>query len=108
MSLCGIRHQYSATSDFTGLQLPIDFDGLLQRKLGCLRVDSSVARHGDHLHELHARSPIRNAQRAAVRCAAVAEVVVAPAQAYECPNAIATKELRSEIDGWLHADTVED
>src|SRR5689334_13597658 len=70
-------------------------------------MDSAVASHGNYFHQLDSRSPVWDADRAPVRCAAVTEIVTAAAETDDCPNRVAPQQLGAEIDRRLHADAVE-
>jgi hypothetical protein len=104
--LCALRDQHSATPDLPGLECGIDFNRLLQRELSGFRVDPSIARHRNHLHQFDSRTPIRNAHNTAVGRAAVVEVVVTPTQADNSPHAVAPEQFGAEVKSRLHAYTV--
>ena len=82
------RYQYSATDDSSGVELVIDFDGLLQLERSGFRMDPCSAGHRNHLHQFGPRSPIGKTHDAAVGRAPVVEVMVPPIQANKGPNAV--------------------
>src|ERR1700694_335579 len=99
---CGTRSQPGTTLDLASLELGINTDALVQRKLGDLYVDASIPSHRDHLHQFHTGSPIGDAHYAPVRRAAVVKIMVAPAQADDCPNAVPAKYPGPEVESRLH------
>ena len=100
-------YQHGATGDLSRLQPRIDVDGLRQWKFRRLGVDPAVACHRNHFHQFDARAPVRNAHRRSVWRASVAELMAAAAQSDDRPDAVATEQLRAQIQRRLHPNAIE-
>ena len=94
--------EYRPPLNLACLELSVDIDDVFERKLGDVRVNASISRHGDDFHQFEPRAAVRRRDNRPIGRAHESKIVVTTAQSDQRPCAVAPEQFDGEVKRRTH------